>query len=317
MRQDRTRRLVITTGVSLGTGILAVLFVHYLTGSQELASRLPEFDGQAAFRYLTAQCDFGPRIPGTSGHAKCRDFLVKILKQEKARVSRQSFPAILGPDRKSVRASNIIARFHPNKEPRILLCAHWDTRPWADQDPDPLNRQQPLTGANDGASGVAVLLEIAGILSEEEPPVGVDIVLFDAEDLGESGSEEGWIQGSTYYANSLSPSDRPLFGILLDMIGDRDLQIFQESYSREYAREVVERVWETARSLNLPAFKPSVKYSVLDDHIPFLRVGIPCIDLIDFDYPHWHTTADTPDKCSPESLAQVGKLLVALIYGLR
>jgi hypothetical protein len=249
------------------------------------------------------------------GHLKCRDYLVEGFRKFTGTVRIQEFGAVVGEGSSPIPAFNIIARFRPEKTPRILICAHWDTRPWADQDPDPRNFSKPIPGANDGASGAAVLLEIARILSRNEPPVGVDLVLFDAEDLGDPETGEGWIQGSTFFVRTLPPSDYPSFGVLIDMIGDRDLQIHKEDYSREHAGDVVDRVWATAARLNLPGFKPSVKYPILDDHIPFLQAGIPCVDLIDFDYPFWHTLADTPDKCSPESLAQVGNLLVALIYG--
>ncbi len=303
-----------------GNSFLSVLFILIFlsfglsNSSPEFPVPLPEFNEQNAYRHLVAQCDFGPRYPGITGHVKCREYLTENLRESADSVRLQEFGAVVGSGASPVPAFNIIARFQPDKKPRILLCAHWDTRPWADQDPDPGNFSTPITGANDGASGVAVLLEMARILSQNEPPVGVDLVLFDAEDLGDPETDEGWIQGSTYFVRNLPPSDYPRFGVLIDMIGDRDLQIHREDYSQEHARDVVDRIWSTAARLKLPAFKPSVKYPMLDDHIPFLQAGIPCVDLIDFDYPFWHTLADTPDKCSPESLAQVGTLLVTLIY---
>ncbi len=307
-------------GLWLAGGILSVLFVRFVSPALRLPalqgpiSSVPAFDGNAAYGHLVAQCDFGPRVPGSPAQLECRDYLVESLKKWTGSVRVQEFAAAVGTDSPRIPAFNIIARIEPDKETRILLCAHWDSRPWADQDSDPRNHTKPILGANDGASGAAVLLEIARVLSGNRPPVGVDIVLFDAEDLGHPETGEGWIQGSTHFVRTLAPGDRPSYGVLLDMIGDRNLEIHKEDYSYEHARDVVDRVWATAARLKLPAFKPSVKYPILDDHIPFLQAGIPCIDLIDFDYPFWHTLADTPDKCSPESLAQVGTLLVALIY---
>jgi len=278
------------------------------------AKDLPAFDGENAYKYLLKQCDFGPRNPGSQGYVKCRDYLIRTLGLFADQVSTQSFMLSFEPPPTTVSATNIIARFQPEKEERILLCAHWDTRPWADQDPDPKNHNKPILGANDGASGVAVLLQIATILHKQKPPVGVDIVLFDGEDVGHSGSERSYARGSAAFASELGGSFRPKFGILLDMIGDADLKIYQEAYSAQYAPSVVKKVWDKAALLAIDEFVPQVMYAVFDDHIPLLEVGIPCIDLIDFDYPYWHTLEDTPDKCSAESLEKIGRLLVALIY---
>jgi len=275
---------------------------------------IPEFDKTNAYAHLVRQCDFGPRNPGSIGHIKCRDYLVATLKKYTDKVEIQPFPMIILGSQKPIEAFNLIARFNPEKTERIILCAHWDSRPWADKDPDPSKHNTPILGANDGASGVAVLLEMARLFQAQPPPLGVDIVLFDGEDAGESGESQGWIQGSEYFVRNLKPADHPLFAILLDMIGDKDLQIYKESYSWEYARDIVEIVWGTAAELGITEFKDSVRYAVLDDHLPFLRMRIPCIDVIDFDYPYWHTIQDTPDKCSAASLGLVGKVLVHVIY---
>lgn len=210
--------------------------------------------------------------------------------------------------------TNIIASFGLEKEERILLCAHWDTRPWADQDQTPENREKPILGANDGASGVAILLETARNIQKSEPRYGIDIILFDGEDAGIPGQSESYALGSQYFAKNKDIRYRPSFGILLDMVGDKDLQIYQEENSLEYAPQIVELVWNRAQKLVLPAFIPTPGYEVNDDHLPLIRVGIPCIDIIDFDYDYWHTLEDTPDKCSPESLEQVGMLVLSLLY---
>jgi len=297
--------------------LLAGISVTSSTASQQPgreSNLIPEFSGKNAYEYLVKQCDFGPRNPGSAGHRFCRDYLIKTFQQFADKVSTQPFILSYGSPPKQAKCTNIIARFQPEKSKRILLCAHWDTRPWADKDPDPQNRNKPILGANDGASGVAVLLEIAKIIHHNKPKTGIDIVLFDGEDAGVGGSSEEWIQGSSFFAKSLGPKDRPLFGILIDMIGDADLDVYKEANSWRYARPVVEKIWKKAAELNISDFKPEVKYSVIDDHIPLLEAGIPCVDLIDFDYEYWHTIEDTQDKCSSKSLENIGRLLVNIIY---
>ena len=189
-----------------------------------------------------------------------------------------------------------------------------DTRPWADNDPNPAHHQTPILGANDGASGVAVLLEIAAHLKNNPPPVGVDIVLFDGEDSGTSGDNASWCKGSDYFAKHLFFSQKYSAAILLDMIGDADLEIPVEQHSKLYAPQIVSRVWNLAERLGIHQFTKKEGMAVIDDHVPLLRAGIPAIDLIDFDYPYWHTIEDTPDKCSAESLEAVGSVLMEFIY---
>jgi hypothetical protein len=212
-----------------------------------------------------------------------------------------------------LKLSNIVASFNPEKARRVLLCAHWDTRPFADQDPDTALRAEPILGANDGASGVAVLLEIARAISRSEPLLGVDIVLFDGEDGGSPGDQEGFCLGSKHFAR-VKGDYQPEFGILVDMVGDKDLVLYKEAYSARHARELTDSVWSKARQMGLLCFRDSVKHAVYDDHVPLLGAGIRVIDLIDFDYPYWHTTSDTPDKCSPESLQKIGDLLLHILY---
>jgi Zn-dependent M28 family amino/carboxypeptidase len=231
-----------------------------------------------------------------------------------AMVTRQPFMQSLPRLNKSVTMTNVIASFNAEKEERVLLCAHWDSRPWADQDPQVENRDKPILGANDGASGVAVLLEIARNIQKSEPLYGVDIILFDGEDSGLPGQSETYALGSQYFAQNKDFRYQPKYGILLDMVGDKDLQIYQEKNSLAYAPQIVEMVWNRAQELGFPAFIPTPGYEVTDDHLPLLRVGIPTIDIIDFDYDYWHTLEDTPDKCSPESLKQVGQVVLSLLY---
>jgi glutaminyl-peptide cyclotransferase len=270
-----------------------------------------KFDGEKAYALLQEQCDFGPRYPGSKGHAKTREYLLDKLSELTDFVKTQDF---FHPGQNAkLQLTNIIASFHPDKGKRVLLCAHWDTRLFADEDPDSTLQGQPVPGANDGASGVAVLLEVARIVSLVEPAWGVDIVLFDAEDGGEKGGLPGYCLGSTHFAGNLG-GYRPEFGILLDMIGDKELTVYKEGYSYSYARGYVDFIWSKAKDLKLSCFKDSIKHTVYDDHVPLLNAGIPTVDLIDFDYPYWHTTSDTPDKCSPESLQKIGDLILKVLY---
>jgi Zn-dependent M28 family amino/carboxypeptidase len=212
---------------------------------------------------------------------------------------------------KEVRLMNAVARFRPEAKQRILLGAHWDSRPWADKDPNPARRTRPVLGANDGASGVAVLLEIARVLRKTGTPIGVDLAVFDGEDLGTEEDPSGYFRGSSRYVERMG-EERPIFVIVIDMVGKKDLTLQWEANSREQASNIVDLVWQEARELGIRNFKSTPGPKVYDDHIPFLNASIPAIDLIDLDFPEWHTTADTPAVCSPQSLEAVGAVLVSL-----
>ncbi|NIM98221.1 MAG: M28 family peptidase [candidate division Zixibacteria bacterium] len=277
------------------------------------SSSPPRFDGEAAFTKVLEQCQFGPRNPGSAGHERAKNYLLDKLREHSSFVKIQDFTFSDPEQGVELELTNIIASFYPKRTKRVLLCAHWDTRPFADRDPDTSLRAQPIPGANDGASGVAVLLEIARIVSLREPLWGVDIVLFDGEDGGEEGDVSQFSLGSKYFAKHRGDY-QPEFGMVLDMIGDRELTVYKEGYSSMYARELVDSVWSRAEGLGLFCFRDSVKHFVYDDHVPLLSAGIPVIDIIDFDYPYWHTLSDTPDKCSPESLQKIGDLVLEILY---
>ncbi|CUS96522.1 Peptidase family M28 [Candidatus Kryptobacter tengchongensis] len=273
---------------------------------------IPDFNENSAFEYLKKQVSFGPRVPNSNAHEECKNFLINEISKYADAVNVQEFThSYLG---KNFKLSNIIASFNLKSGFRILLCAHWDSRPYADEEREASKRIQPVPGANDGASGVAVLLEIARILKDNPAPIGVDIVFFDGEDLGIAGDLDNFCIGSKYFAKNKPVNYLPQFGILLDMVGDKELQIFKESNSVKYAPDVVNYVWGIARELGISEFRDEIKYNVYDDHIPLNEAGIRTIDIIDFDYPYWHTTEDTPDKCSPQSLGKVGKVLLNVIY---
>lgn len=288
---------------SLAAGLVAACLVAGCGG--------PGFDGQSAFRYLERQCEFGPRPPGSPAHEETLAWLVSELERFADDVAVQRFTAVM--DTTSVELSNVIASFRPLERNRVLLAAHWDTRAVADEDPDPSMRATPILGANDGASGVAVLLELARMMSERPPRLGVDLVLFDGEDGGDGGGLSDWCVGSTYYASRMG-SYCPAYAVVVDMIGDRDLSIPKEPNSVSTSAPHVDRVWEVARRAGATAFADRSGIAVYDDHVPLIRAGVPAVLIIDFSYKHWHTLEDTPDKCSPESLEQVGRVLASLVY---
>ncbi|RME27499.1 MAG: M28 family peptidase, partial [Candidatus Zixiibacteriota bacterium] len=275
----------------------------------------PDFDGTAAMGVLQKQVAFGPRVPGTDPWVQCRRYLMDQLKEYGLSVDSQSFTFVDPYSGRTVPLVNIIASYRgaDSTDKALLLAAHWDSRPRTDYPSKAALADQPIPGANDGASGVAVLIELARLFHETPPPANVDLVFLDGEDWGKSGDEQHYLLGARKFAAS-GLSDRYRFGILLDMIGDADLRIYREGLSEQYVKFVNDYVWQSAARLGLPAFVDSVKHTVLDDHVALNIGGIPTVDLIDFDYPYWHSDRDTPDKCSAKSLAQVGRLLAYIVY---
>lgn len=293
----------------------------------------PVFSGDSAWQFVKQQTLFGPRVPNTAAHKACKEYLIKTLTSFGATVTAQN-ATLTAFDGTKLDATNIIAAFFPEKSNRILLCAHWDSRPWADYDPDPANHKQPVMGANDGASGVGVLLEIARLLGQvnngEQPNVGIDIVLFDAEDYGTPTWYEGrpvedsWGLGSQYWAKQAKASGyKANYGILLDMVGDANPLFLWEHYSLQYAQSVVGKVWSAAASLGYNnLFQPRRGGAVTDDHLfVYQLAGIPCIDIIDYDptrmngfVDYWHTLYDTLDKIDPRTLQVVGTTLVNVLF---
>ena len=298
----------------LGSFIIILLILNILLHSQTNAD---SFDAKRAYQFLTDQTDFGPRNPGSVGHTACLEYLTDCLKKSGARVMQQPFMHFNTETGQTITMTNIIGSFYPEKMNRIMLCAHWDTRPFADLDRIP-NRTVPILGANDGASGVAVLLELSLYLQKNEPPVGIDIVFFDGEDYGREGDLDNYCLGSRYFTQH-NPGIFPRFAILLDMIGDAQLQIPREGYSQQFASHIVDQVWKSAEKVGAYQFLPEVRHYVFDDHVILNEAGIPAIDIIDFEYPDashrfWHTLQDTPEKCSPQSLKVVGDVLIEVIY---
>jgi hypothetical protein len=272
-----------------------------------------EFDGQAALQYVETQLSFGPRVPNTDGHRRAGDWILEQLRARADSVEIQAFTHVTAQG-DTLALRNFIGRFRPEVPERILYVAHWDTRPRADRSANLGQQRLPVPGANDGASGVAVLLGVADALVRQQPVVGVDLVFVDGEDYGNFTGDEDVLLGSRHYAAALDPAALPLFAVVWDMVGDRDLEIFQEGNSVAGAPEVVDRVWNRARELGYErVFRAQVRYSMVDDHIPLQEVGIRAIDVIQFGLPYWHTTEDTFDKVSAESLEMVGDVAVALL----
>jgi glutaminyl-peptide cyclotransferase len=285
------------------------------TAKQTMSKQFPRFDGNSAFRYLVAQTQFGPRNPNSVGHQQCLNFLTNELKKWCDNVVQQPFTEQGYNER--IKLTNVFASFKPLERKRILLLAHWDTRPRAEMEISQNNQGLPIIGANDGASGVAVLLELARVLNNTPPPIGIDILLTDGEDYGDSrkdGNDNLYFLGAKYFAKIKKTNYTPQFGILLDMVGDRDLQVPLEQHSMRYAPQAIDMVWSVAEEIGVTQFIRVPGEAVSDDHLPLNEAGIPTIDIIDFQYPYWHTLQDTPDKCSAESLEAIGKVLSALIY---
>jgi len=298
----------------VAAGLVVVLACQARAGGGGGAGRgAREFDGPTAFTYLEKQMSFGPRIPGTPGHRATGDW---ILSQLRTRADTVIVQEIRHVTRRgdTLRLRNFFARFRPAATERVLFLAHWDTRPHADQSQNLGQQRLPVPGANDGASGVAVLLGVADALKQRAPALGVDLLFVDGEDYGNFADSIDVLIGSRWFAGHQPPGYQPLFAVLFDMVGDKDLQIYQEGNSLAVAPEVVQRVWRAAADLGYErTFVPAARHTLTDDHVSLQRAGIHAIDVVDFDYPFWHTTEDTIDKVSAASLQIVGDVAVALV----
>jgi glutaminyl-peptide cyclotransferase len=272
-----------------------------------------EFNGRTALTYIERQMSFGPRIPNKPGHQQEADWLLTELRARADTVVVQDISHRLR-NGEVLHLRNFFARFRPQATERVLFLAHWDTRPMADKSANLGQQRMPVPGANDGASGVAVLLGVADALKAKPPTIGVDLLFVDGEDYGDFADTNDVLIGSRWFAAHQPPGYQPLYAVLFDMVGDKDLQIFQEGQSVAFAPEVVQQVWRVAADRGHERqFIPNVKHTLTDDHVSLQKVGIHAIDVVDFDYPYWHTTEDTLDKVSAESLQIVGDVAVSLI----
>lgn len=273
------------------------------------------FDGEKAMEYARAQLAFGPRIPGTEAATKAGDWIVREMEQRADTVMVQTWTH-QAEDGKQLPMRNILARFNPHATQRILYVTHWDSRPTSDAAENPADRVLPVPGANDGASGVAMFVALADALKKNPVTVGVDLLFVDGEDYGQFDEKlaDVLIGASFFVKNPPEPGYRPIFGVLWDMIGDRDLRFLREGYSREQAPEVVDRVWSKAAELGYGSvFVQADTGGITDDHVPFLQAGYRMINVIDLDYPYHHRPTDTIDKISAKSLSIVGEVAEALL----
>ena len=280
-----------------------------------MGPRPGKFDGESALRYANAQVDFGTRIPGTPGAQRAGDWIVEQMRQRADTVMIQTWNQKL-TDGRELPLRNILARFRPDLPDRVLYLTHWDTRPVSDGATNLADRTLPMPGANDGASGVGLFVALADALKKTPPAVGVDLLFVDGEDYGNFDQMTDVLMGSTYFASHLpSPTYRPIFGVLWDMIGDKDLLIKREVNSVLQAPEVVTKVWDTAKDLGHDDVFVDVEtpYAITDDHVPLLKAGLRVIDVIDLDYCCHHKPTDTIDKISAKSLSIVGDVAEALL----
>lgn len=290
----------------------------------------PTFNADSAYSYCAAQCDFGPRVMNSTAHDKCEDWIASKFEQFGCTVIRQKAD-LTGFDGTTLRSTNIIASYKPELAERIMLCAHWDSRPWADNDPDEANWKKPVDAANDGASGVAVMLEIARAIQNDTLGMGVDFICFDAEDWGVpqwsdvAFNGDTWALGSNYW--SMNPHKTPYyarFGILFDMVGGQGAKFPREGMSKQFAPDIVDKVWTAAEVVGYGSYFPkSDGTSVTDDHVPVNKnAKIPTIDIIPY-YPDcqqssfgptWHTINDTMDNIDKDVLKAVGQTVIQVIY---
>ena len=336
----------ITLGVAVAA--LAIGGLHYYKNADSKVQNIeeteevakvnpvgPSFNADSAYAFTKAQCDFGPRDMNTRGHDLCGEWIVSKFKEYGCKVTTQT-ATLAGYDGTKLRSRNIMASINPEATTRILLCAHWDSRPWADNDPDSANWRKPILAANDAASGVAVMLELARIIrkSKEEKAfnkqLGIDFVCFDAEDWGTpqwadvADNADSWALGAQYWSKNLPQGYEARYGILLDMVGGVGAKFYREGMSMQYAPEIVKKVWRAAREVGFGSYFPKEDGGVItDDHVPVNQFAkIPTIDIIPYYAdcqqssfgPTWHTLADNMENIDKNTLKAVGQTLVQVIY---
>lgn len=314
---DRSRDRFGVPGLLLASGV--VLGVLGGCGDEPPAGPTPgrpSFDGDVAMRLVREQVAFGPRVPGTDGHARQLDWMLSRLDSLAPDLAADTF-AHVTTSGDSLTLVNVLARFAPDSSRRIVLLAHWDTRPTSDQAADSADRATPVPGANDGASGTAVLLTLAGLIAESTPPLGVDLLFVDGEDYG-PGIDD-MLLGARRYAETLGDEDRPVYGVLLDMVGDSDPSFRVEGLSAQFANAVVQKVWRAAERLGYEEYFPTAAgRNLTDDHVPLIEAGLPTANVVDFSYgpnnAYWHTPRDVPEHVSATTLEMVGEVVTELVY---
>ena len=336
----------ITLGVAVAA--LAIGGLHYYKNADSKVQNIeeteevakvnpvgPSFNADSAYAFIKAQCDFGPRDINSRGHDLCGEWIVSKFKEYGCKVTTQT-ATLAGYDGTKLRSRNIMASINPEATTRILLCAHWDSRPWADNDPDSANWRKPILAANDAASGVAVMLELARIIGKSKDEkafnkqLGIDFVCFDAEDWGTpqwadvADNADSWALGAQYWSKNLPQGYEARYGILLDMVGGVGAKFYREGMSMQYAPEIVKKVWRAAREVGFDSYFPKEDGGVItDDHVPVNQFAkIPTIDIIPYYAdcqqssfgPTWHTLADNMENIDKNTLKAVGQTLVQVIY---
>ncbi|AVM52642.1 peptidase M28-like protein [Bacteroides zoogleoformans] len=300
------------------------------TSTAEHSVNVPSFNADSAYHYIQAQADFGARVPNTTAHKACGDFLAGKLESFGAKVYNQ-YADLVAYDNTILKARNIIGAYNPESKRRVLLCAHWDSRPYADEDSDSQNHKKPILGVNDGASGVGVLLEVARQLQQQAPAIGIDIIFFDAEDYGIPSFYKGrykehtWCLGSQYWGRIPHVEGyNARFGILLDMVGGKNATFYQERFSLRTANKQVKKVWDAAHRLGFGNFFPKERGTeVTDDHVYVYNLRqIPCVDIINYDPQNdkgfgdfWHTMDDNMSLIDKATLNAVGQTVLEVVYG--
>jgi len=340
------KSMKITLGVAVT--VLAIGGLHYYKNADSKVQNIeeteevakvnpvgPSFNADSAYAFTKAQCDFGPRDMNTRGHDLCGEWIVSKFKEYGCKVTTQT-ATLVGYDGTKLRSRNIMASINPEATTRILLCAHWDSRPWADNDPDSVNWRKPILAANDAASGVAVMLELARIIGKSKDEkafnkqLGIDFVCFDAEDWGTpqwadvADNADSWALGAQYWSKNLPQGYEARYGILLDMVGGVGAKFYREGMSMQYAPEIVKKVWRAAREVGFGSYFPKEDGGVItDDHVPVNQFAkIPTIDIIPYYAdcqqssfgPTWHTLADNMENIDKNTLKAVGQTLVQVIY---
>lgn len=332
-----TKKMKIVTGIVI-VALLGGGYGWKLHKDNEMASAIagdadtiqvapvgPTFNSDSAYAFTSAQCAFGPRTMNSTAHDKCESWIKSKFKSYGLEVKTQKAD-LKGIDGELFHSTNIMASYNPKATTRILICAHWDSRPWADNDPDSTKHNEPVMAANDGASGVAVMLELARTTSKDKKlnkDIGIDFVCFDAEDSGKDGDDDSWALGAQYFASHQPEGLSWSYGILLDMVGGEGAQFYQEQMSMQFAPDIVTKVWNAAAAAGYSAYFPTESGgAVTDDHIPLNKAGIPTVDIIPFyrDLPDnsfgptWHTTSDTMDHIDKNTLKAVGQTVIQVLY---
>ena len=292
------------------TIFIVLLFLNLI-----IAQSIPYFDYNKAFEYLNKQCEFGPRYPGSDGHNSFQLFLREFLDDKSDTLIIYEHEVEHPYKDDSVFLYNFLARYNPDITNRVLLMAHWDTREIADKDDNISNHLKPILGANDGASGISILMVLSEIFNKNKlHNLGVDLLFVDGEDMGRSGELENYCIGTTAFCEVI-PNPIPSYAICIDMVADKNPIFPIEYFSYQQAPSIVNEIWSLANELGYDEFQKKIQGPIYDDHRAlYIHSGIPAIDIIDFDYPHWHTINDIPENCSPKGLKIVGEVLCEYLY---